>query len=187
MNNAVKSSHLSPALFILHLAASAAAPVAAQEYCIACTGPGAVYRCVIDRAEPSGVRLKALCTGMLARQGGHATCAVRSGTVFDCDGPVRRIDARAAATILDGAVPLPPKAEKAGPAGLKPALPNAEPTGRQPADPASRPADAPPRTVEEAAREMTKSSGEAWQKAGDAIGSSTRKAWSCVTSLFKSC
>lgn len=185
MKKAIRWPQVSSCALVFGFAAMGAAPAAAQEYCVACTGPGAVYRCVIDQAAPSGAPFKALCTGTLARQGGHATCTVRSGTVFDCDGPVRRVDAKSA--ILGGATPTPPIVEKVGPPGNKPGLPNAEPNARHQADPQSKPANAPPRTVEEAARDMTKSSGEALQKAGDAISGSTRKAWSCVTTLFKSC
>ena len=67
-------------------------PVAAQEYCVACTGPDAVYRCVIEQANSTGMPLKMLCISTLARDGAHGTCAIRQGTVFDCNGPIRRID-----------------------------------------------------------------------------------------------
>lgn len=172
------------ALFILGLAAAQAVPAAAQEFCVACTRPNAIYRCIIDKAAPTGASLKSICTGLLARQGGHASCAVQGGTVFDCDGQVRRVDAKAA---VSGGAAIAPIVEKGGPQDAKSAPAKPDPTPRQQAEPSANPATAAPRTVEEAARGMTKSSGEALQKAGDAIAGSTRKAWGCVTSLFKSC
>jgi hypothetical protein len=64
----------------------------AQEYCIACTEPAAVYRCVIDGARPGGGQsLQMLCITSMAKDGNHATCGIKRGTVFDCDGPVKRV------------------------------------------------------------------------------------------------
>lgn len=176
---------LSHALQVVCFAGLGAAPLVAQEYCVGCTGPTAIYRCVIDRAAPVGPPLKTLCAGFLAREGGHASCAVRSGTVFDCDGPVRRIDAPSAAAALSGSPPVTPKSDKGAQSVTKPS--RADPASRQQAEPTPRPTDSAPRTVEEAARDMTKASGETLQRAGDTIGGSARKAWGCVTSLFKSC
>jgi hypothetical protein len=129
-----------------------------------------------------------LCIGTLARQGGHSTCAVRSGTVFDCNGPVKRIDASAASDPVGGPAVEPPNADRSAPQSAPAAPVTANPTPQQaPPSPATKPANATPRTVEEVAREMSKSSGEALGKAGDAIAGSTRKAWGCVTSFFKAC
>ena len=38
-------------------------PVAAQEYCVACSEPAGLYRCVIDGAQPRGGQ----STGVFAR------------------------------------------------------------------------------------------------------------------------
>lgn len=165
------------------------APVAAQEYCVACTGPDAVYRCVIDQAVPTGMPLKMLCISTLARDGAHATCAVRSGTVFDCSGPVRRIDARAPtapgkddrATVTAPAAGPAPAQAAAPPATAAQALKETQPR------PGAKAATADPQTVEALAKQMSKSSSDALGNAGDAIAGSTKKAWGCVTSFFKSC
>lgn len=167
MNRVKCPARLPASAFALGLAVLPLATAAAQEYCVACTEPNAVYRCVIEQAVPTSASLKMLCIGALAREGGHATCAVRSGTVFDCNGPIRRIDARSASDVLGGAI--------ATPANASPVL--------TPPDPAAKPENAPPGTVEEVAKQMSKSSGEALGKAGEV----TRKAWGCVASLFKSC
>ena len=168
------------------VATSLAGPASAQEYCVACTGPDAVYRCVIEQAVPTGMTLKLLCAGTMAREGNHGTCAIRGGTVFDCNGPIRRVDARRAANLLakpDGARTGEPVA---------PALPPpraVSPSGRPSGSPAAPPADtaakppekerpaSPPQTVEQLAKDVKRASGETLDKAGSAIGSTTRKAW----------
>ena len=64
----------------------------AQEYCVACSEPSAVYRCVIEGAQPRGGQsLQMLCVTTMAKQGGHATCSVKGGTVFECNGAVKRV------------------------------------------------------------------------------------------------
>ena len=190
MSNAPQSALLgfgAPIALAIGLTSTMPSLARAQEYCIGCAGPDAVYRCVIEHAVPAGPPLKSLCLNALTRQQGHASCNVRKGTVFDCDGPIRRVDGRTGT--LASTTPE-------APAGGKNAARTAEPGSRQPAnpslakpqpDPVAKPANAAPRTVEEAARNMTKSSGEALGNAGNAIADTTRKAWGCVTSLFKSC
>ncbi|MEZ5816166.1 MAG: hypothetical protein R3D44_03705 [Hyphomicrobiaceae bacterium] len=44
-----------------------------------------------------------------------------------------------------------------------------------------------PRTVEELAKNVSRSSSETLKKAGDAIKGTTRKTWKCIASFFKSC
>jgi hypothetical protein len=180
-----------------------AMPARAQEYCVACTGPAALYRCVLERATPTGIPLKLLCIKTLARQGGHATCAVRSGTVFDCDAPIKRIDVASAATELSSptaneptrVAPSPPVAAQPT-VGLTPAaMPPSNPkrAGAPPdRDGTTPPAVAPqPPTksepVEDFAKNVSRTSQEALGKAGTAIKVTTKKTWDCITSLFKSC
>src|SRR5262245_12908701 len=63
-----------------------------QEFCVACSDPPSIYRCVIDGAQPRGGQsLQMLCVTAMAKEGGHATCSVKRGTVFDCDGAVKRL------------------------------------------------------------------------------------------------
>ena len=64
----------------------------AQEYCVGCSEPNALYRCVIEGAQPRGGQsLQMLCVTAMAKDGGHATCSVKRGTVFECDGAVKRV------------------------------------------------------------------------------------------------
>jgi len=140
----------------------------AQEYCIACTEPRAVYRCVIgDARYAKGQPLPQFCASTLARDGQHASCAVRGGTVFDCDGPIRR-------------VALPPQEQRA----QEKHTPGQQQTQVPAQDPAK---DAPPETAAQMAARITRSSGEQIEKTGSAVGGSAKKAWNCLTSFFKSC
>ena len=60
---------------------------AAQEYCVSCSEPNAVYRCVIEGARPGGAQsLQVLCVTTMAKEGGHATCAVKRGTCSTATG-----------------------------------------------------------------------------------------------------
>ena len=79
-------------LLLSPLFAALGAAAAAQEYCVVCSEPSALYRCVIDGAQPQGGQpLQMLCVTAMAKAGGHGTCTVKRGTVFDCDGPVKRV------------------------------------------------------------------------------------------------
>jgi hypothetical protein len=145
---------------------------AAQEYCVACTEPPAVYRCVIDGARPGGSQpLQMLCITAMAKEGQHATCGVKGGTVFDCNGPVKRVPWTAYNTPQEPVSP-PPAAPK---------------------DP-----NQPPETVEEMAKQANKKTVEQIQKTnenikqqaqslGEKVGDATKKTWRCISSLFTRC
>lgn len=179
--------HLLAVVLVAGGSFAAAIDATAQEFCVACNGPDAVYRCVIDHAVPQGIPLKMLCLGTLAKQGAHATCAVRGGTVFDCNGPIRRIDARAANQAL-AQPPAPPATAVQPGAASPPVAAGGQALPAQPEQqPKAPPSNEPPKTVEELAKRVSKSSGESLGKAGSAISDSTAKAWGCLTSLFKSC
>src|SRR5215470_19857168 len=117
--------------FLLALAAGSAE---GQEFCVACSDPPGIYRCVIDGAQPRGGQsLQMLCVTAMAKEGGHATCSVKRGTVFECDGAVKRIPWTA----------LEPSSQPEAPSSREvPAAP-AKPASAAPAAPA---ADAPPQT-----------------------------------------
>jgi hypothetical protein len=151
---------LAAALMISALAGQAHA----QEYCVACTEPNAVYRCVIEGARPGGGQsLQVLCMSALAKQGGHAACAIKRGTVFECDGPVKRV----------------PWSSTEGP--MQPQIP--EKTAEKPEPDPSEP----PKTLVEMTKQMNDQTAENMKKTGEAIKSSTKKTWDCVFSLFKQC
>jgi hypothetical protein len=145
----------------------------AQEYCVACKEPPAVYRCVIEGARPGGPQpLQVLCVEAMTKQGRHVACGLKGGTVFDCDGPVRRVPWAA----YQGA---------------------AKPVAEAPPAPAKAP-DEPPRTVEEAIKRANAKTGEQLKEANETVkgqtqalgrgfGEATRKTWQCLASLFTRC
>ena len=148
---------------------------------MSCEGPSAVYRCVLEGIGPEQAQpLKVVCVSTLARTYNHATCSVKGGTVFDCNGPVKHINAQ-------GKVPAASDGSKPDPVVL--ADPPKEPV---------TPDNEPPKTVEEMAKRMNKSTsegvkktgtavGDAFKKTGDAIGGAMQKTWTCMTTLFKTC
>ncbi len=150
--------------------------VSAQEYCVACSEPAAVYRCVIDGVNPGlGQPLTMVCLTRMAAEGGHASCAVRTGTVFECAGPIRRV--RAAA--------VDPQ-----PAGSTAQSGRAQPQNSRAADGAAGPPPTEPgapKTVEEMAQRMAKSAPDDVSKAGNAISNAAKSSWRCLSSFFKAC
>lgn len=161
----------------------------AQEYCVACSEPSALYRCVIEGAQPGGSQsLPMLCVTTMAKQGRHATCAVKRGTVFECNGAVKRIPwtASEAPRGPDAAQPLPwasqppPRPEPA--ATPPPAVPSFAP----PAPPAPAP-DQPPQTVLEMAKRANEDTAKQMKKAGETVKDATKKTWDCVISFFTKC
>jgi hypothetical protein len=159
---------------------------AAQEYCVSCSGPNALYRCVIDGAQPRGGQpLQMLCITAMAKDGGHATCSVKRGSVFECDGPVKRVPWAA----LNGA------AQTEGPTAQPWApetAPKPEPAARPMPAPTSAPAaspgpEAPPQTVLELAKRTNEKTAEQMKKAGDTVKEATKKTWDCMASFFTRC
>jgi hypothetical protein len=155
----------------------AAGPAAGQEFCVACSGPPGVYRCVIDGAQPRGGQsLQLLCVTAMAKEGGHATCSVKRGTVFDCDGVVKRIPWTALEAPQQPSTSTP-RASDAPAAPQRPAA--AAPTGPAP--------DAPPKTMVDLAKQANEKTVEQMKKAGETVKEATKKTWECVTSLFTRC
>ena len=158
----------------------------AQEYCVSCSGPNALYRCVIDGAQPRGGQpLQMLCITAMAKDGGHATCSVKRGSVFECDGPVKRVPWAA----LNG--PAPPEGPTAQPWAPETA-PKPEPAARPMPAPTSAPAaspgpEAPPQTVLELAKRTNEKTAEQMKKAGDTVKEATKKTWDCMASFFTRC
>jgi hypothetical protein len=103
----------------------------------------------------------------MTKLGGHARCSVKGGTVFDCDGQVKRVPWSAQGE-------APPKAS------------NPPDSVRASGEPAQ-----PPKTVEEMARRAKETTGtevkETTRTIGENIGDATKKTWRCVTSLFSRC
>jgi hypothetical protein len=171
------------------LAGLAAGRAEAQEYCVACSEPNALYRCVIDGAQPRGGQsLQMLCVTAMAKAGGHATCSVKRGTVFECDGAVKRVPWAAlnAPPPPDAAQPQPwavQVAPKPEPAASSVHVPTPAPA---PAAPAPAP-DAPPQTVLELAKRANEKTAAQMKKAGETVKDATKKTWDCMLSFFTRC
>lgn len=145
----------------------------AQEYCVSCTEPNAVYRCIIEGAQPGGSQpLQMMCITAMAKQGGHATCGIKRGTVFDCDGAVKRI----------------PWSALNAPAQPQPAAPGRQSAVQPPpaADPKADPQE-PPKTMLELAKRANEKTTEQMKKAGETVKEATKKTWDCMLSFFTRC
>jgi|SRR5215470_18815298 len=144
-----------------------------QEFCVACSDPPGIYRCIIDAAQPRGGQsLQMLCVTAMAKEGGHATCSVKRGTVFDCDGAVKRIPWTALEPLSQ------PEASTSRDAPAVPA---------KPAAPAAPAPDAPPQTMVDLAKQANEKTVEQMKKAGESVKQATKKTWDCVVSLFTRC
>lgn len=164
---------------------------AAQEYCVTCTAPDAVYRCVLGAPPgitPPASRGQLLCITELARTGGHASCSVGRAAGDQCLGQTR--------TVLfpssDPTAPLP--YETAQPPPMPPAAgPGTAAEGQ--ADPAPElPASDQPSTAAKIAKQTVDASNKGLKKAGEAVsdtaqsaGSVVKKTWNCLSSFFSDC
>jgi hypothetical protein len=145
-----------------------------QEFCVACSDPPGTYRCVVDGAQPRGGQsLQMLCVTAMAKEGGHATCSVKRGTVFDCDGAVKRIPWTALEPLSQ------PEVSTSREAPAAPAKPAAAPAAPAP--------DAPPQTMVDLAKQANDKTVEQVKKAGESVKQATKKTWECVVSLFTRC
>jgi hypothetical protein len=151
----------------------------AQEYCVACSEPNGLYRCIIEGAKPRGGQsLQMLCVTAMAKEGGHATCSVKRGTVFDCDGTIKRVPW--------AAIDTGPQQETAKPEATQPAP--ASPTKVEPAaGPGPAPEAPPPQTMVDLAKQANEKATAQMKKAGESIQETSKKTWNCVFSFFTRC
>lgn len=183
-------------------------PSIAQEACVRCDEPFAIYRCQVDSPDlvPSSP-IQFMCITELAKRYGHRTCAVSRDTGANCGGQLVII---APPSGIPVAPPPPNYAAETAPPG-EPAAPQEQADAQQnpdnPTDPApvASPPEGPPETVEELAKQTAtaskkglkkagktvvdaaKTTGKAIEKTGDVIGSAAKKTWRCLSSLFGDC
>ena len=166
-----------------------AAVAQAQEACVVCDAPAAIYRCSVEKSErlarfgsAGDKALQHVCAKEMARQGKHEKCTVRrdlSGT--SCDGLPRMITL---ASLLEGdpaPQPAPPSASGPPP---KPATGTS--TKVEPAKPAPAVAQ-PPRTVQEMAERSGETSKQQLKDTSESIGNTAQRTWKCLTTLFQKC
>lgn len=151
---------------------------AAEEVCVTCSAPSAIYRCTVDEASKlAGERygksvLQLACITELAKAGGHEQCRVLRTKSDTCFGFQRSVSL---AGSLEGLT------ARAGAAGTEIVdHPIGEP---QPLADEQPKKSGPPKTVEELARRSADASKKQLKKTGKAV----EKGWSCLTSLFQDC
>lgn len=177
-----------------------AGPVEAQEFCVVCTAPSAMYRCTIENYRPgSAPNLGALCSDNMKRVASHASCTVGKGiTVLDCKGPLMRVDiANPASPVVTNVAVEEAKAAKekkaseepktllemikrsqspapSPPAVKTPQVPDSQPVKRsdQPADPAAPSAKAAEPKAQKTATEKPGPLADTWR---------------CMSSFFTKC
>lgn len=163
----------------------------AQEYCVACTGPDATYRCIIGgeaSVAARSTRGQLLCIKELARSGPHESCSVQRREQETCEGELRTVMFPAAP---DPGMPIITEApievtEPDGEAQMQTGGPGAEPAEMAP--------EPPPETLEDVAKdtgENLKKAGDAVtdtaKSAGSAVGNAVKKTWNCLSSFFGDC
>jgi len=159
----------------------------AQEYCVSCSGPEALYRCIIGgeaTAAARSARGQILCIKELAKSGPHASCRVDRTSSGPCDGVPRTVTLPQAPDIPDEAF-LPPPATIEAPSGEQQ---NAHSPGQEPLpDNAFEEAEPAPETPPKTVVDMAKGTGKNLKEAGDAVGNAAKKAWTCLSSFFSDC
>ncbi len=159
----------------------------AQEYCVTCTGPDALYRCIIggDVAPAArNARGQLLCIKELAKSGQHASCSVDRTSSGPCSGVPMTVMLPDGPNVPDEAF-APPFETIQAPVGEEA---QGRPSDQEPppenaiesAEPAP---EGPPKTVVD----MAKGPGKNLKKAGDAVGNAAKKTWTCLSSFFSDC
>ena len=183
----------------------AAAPVllagaaAAEDYCVVCVSPSAMYRCEIKGTpEGRGVNPKAqlYCITEIAKRGGHESCLVSKSAPVPCPGLMVLLDGPgdAGATVGEAHPQIrdsgtgEPVAETPLPAGAQggseaaPATPEqGEAKGSPSIAGAPKNDPAAPKTVEELAGKTVEATKDGISKAGSAVTGTAKKAGDAIT------
>jgi hypothetical protein len=186
----------------------------AQQACVRCDNPFAIYNCQVEGpGVPANAPVHLLCMTELAKRYGHATCAVSRNETGECTGQLVTVTPSPDAPIPQA---LPPALAVSPDDQLEAAPGDETETGELEA-PAEEPAEeGNPKTVEELAKQTAKASqeglkkagegvadvakkagdgvadvakktGETMEKTGNAIGSAAKKTWRCLSSFFGDC
>lgn len=162
-------------------------PLQANDYCVVCNGPDAVYRCVASDPglASSATALQILCIKELARQGGHQTCAISRHTRDDCAGGQVSLSTGPAAYPPTRASE-PPRPDGGGDASQGRNPPQEKTQGRVAGGTAASAVVA-PAPAADAPGGPLQSAADALKKGASAVGEAAKKSWDCVASLFKGC
>jgi hypothetical protein len=173
--------------FLILLICVLAPNASAQEYCVACTGPEALYRCMIGGEATPGERSargQILCIKELAKSGSHESCRVDRTSSGPCDGVPRTVIFPDVPGVPDEAF-VPPPGTSEAPLGEEALTPpsDQEPLPENAIDNADPAQEGAPKTVVD----MAKGTGKNLEKAGDAVGNAAKKTWTCLSSFFSDC
>jgi hypothetical protein len=179
----------------------------AQEACVRCDEPFAIYRCQVESPDlvPNSP-VQFMCITELAKRFGHRTCAVSRDTGSNCAGELVVIAPPDGVPVAPppnlAAKPVPPDAP--GAAAAEDPQAGETPPPEDPAE-VAEPSEGSPETVEELAKQTVKASekgiekagktvvdaakttGKTIEKTGEAIGSAAKKTWRCLSSMFGDC
>jgi len=163
----------------------------AQELCVVCTAPDAVYRCRSEgvNLRDGDPRIGLLCITEIANADGHASCSVRRQQTTECEGTLRTVTASSPPPSLPGNFVSEPAPAAGGPQPKK----GNEPPGTV-AELAERTASSSKEelnkatgAVGDAAKSATDAVGTAVKKTGGAVSDAAKKSWRCLSSLFSDC
>lgn len=190
-------------------------PAAAEQVCVTCTDPSAIYLCNVQPGTGllAGTGGQLACLTELSKRGGHDKCSVMRQSDGRCDGvePVDLIPGTgtqpdAGPNIEAHSQPAPSNATVAAPSSPQPDQaghgpntikhPNEPERFRAVDDDGADPTQAgkqaqdtqpngPPKTVVEMADRAYQSSKKNLDKAGDAVGDGAKKAGNVVTDTAK--
>ena len=189
-------------LFVVSLTA-ATSQAQAQQACVRCDNPFAIYDCRVEGPDvPANAPIHLLCMTELAKRYGHTTCGVSRNEAAECTGKLVTVMPSPDTPIPQAPAPtitVTPEDQ------LEMAPGNETETGELEA-PTEKPVEeGNPKTVEELAKQTAKASqeglkkagegvadvakktGETMEKTGNAIGSAAKKTWRCLSSLFSDC
>lgn len=196
--------HISIYGLLIELAALPLSAVKAEEYCVTCAAPSALYRCVIDgrpEGRGSAPQSQLLCIAELAKSGHHETCTVSKSAPYPCPGTVKVV---AAPPELPANTPAEKAPDEQGDTSSAAAAKPAESDVSVTEEPAAAPEKV-PETVEELADQTVETTKKGLKKAGEAVGGTAQKAgeqigtagsaignaakktWNCISSLFADC
>lgn len=200
-------------LFVVSLTAATSQPQA-QQACVRCDNPFAIYDCRVEGPDvPANAPIHLLCMTELAKRYGHATCAVSRNEAAECTGKLVTVMPSPDTPIPQAPAPtitVTPEDQ------LEMAPGNETETGELEAPTEEPVEEGNPKTVEELAKQTAKASqeglkkagegvadvakkagdgvadvakktGETMEKTGNAIGSAAKKTWRCLSSLFSDC
>lgn len=150
------------------------APASADNVCVSCDGPSAVYSCSYapdangQTPARSARSMQFVCIQDVARQYQHSSCSVNRNQLGPCNGQVHMIPQNAAAG--------PPTNAADNEAAVQTPAPVVPPNKQRE-----------PPTVVEMAKRTAASTNKQIKKSARKVSKAAKSTWRCVTTLFSKC